>query len=662
MNALRFGATGLRRRSRAGAVVGLVVGMLLGALGVAAPAHAQTSPVFTLAGRGWGHGIGMSQWGAYGAATQGLTWREIVAFYYPGTTQQDGYAGRTIRVQLSALRGAPLTVLPAAGLLVAAGTCTQTLPVSADTTQWRVARGASGWTLERRSTAAGGWVEESSSCPLASAPDVMFRTTSWASTSTVTVVLPSGSTRDYRGWVSAVPNGASSLDTVNTLNLEQYLYSVVPSEMPPSWHAQGLAAQAVAARTYAAARLGASGAWDICDTTACQVYSGRPTEYTASTAAVDATSGVVLTYGGSVVTAMFSAYNGGQTAAANAPYLVSQKDPYEAGFSTPNATWRVRIAAASIERAWPAIGTFREIVVRRDGHGRWGGRAVSVDLVGTGGTVTVTGSRFQSQFGLKSTYYAPEADSVGADLAANAFSDVVGRDGSSRLLLYPGNGRGGWLKPRVLAAAATGIRQVLSPGDLDGDGLDDVLVVTTAGYLELRPVQPDGTLGPARRVGSGWRGYSEIVGPGDLTGDGFPDLVARDSAGVLWIYRGDGSGSWLGRTSLGSGWGSLRELTPVGDFDGDGGSDILARDRTGALRLYSFSPTGVRTGMRVVGSGWSTYSQLTGPGDFDGDGHPDLLARDSAGRLWLYRSSGTGTWLGRVQVGSGWGSFLDIDS
>ncbi|HEX6916920.1 MAG TPA: SpoIID/LytB domain-containing protein [Phycicoccus sp.] len=658
----RHGARG--RGLRVAGALTAVGCLLAGSVALAAPAGAATSPDpdVTITGRGFGHGVGMSQWGAYGAAVQGLTWQQIGAFYYPGTTPQDGYAGRAIRVQLAAMRGAPMAVRPATGLMVDTGGCTEVLPVAADTTQWRVSRSAAGWALERLSTSAAGWVAQASACPVQAAPTVTLRTTNHASTAEVTLVLPSGAAKAYRGWVTAVPYGATSLDTVNTVMLEHYLYSVVPSEMPAGWAAQALAAQAVAARTYAAARFGSGAAWDICDTTACQVYSGRAAEVAATTAAVDASSGVVLTWGGNPITAMFSASNGGQTAAANAPYLVSKPDPYEAAVPNPNASWRVRIAASRIESAWPGVGTFREMVVHRDGNGRWGGRATSIDLVGTGGTVVVTGSQFQSKFGLRSTYFSPEPVSVGTDLPGNAFSDVVGRDASAQTWLYPGNGRGGWLSRRLLDGNLSNAREVLAPGDLDGDGRDDVLVVTSDGYLELRPTAADGTLGAPRRIGRGWSTYSELTAPGDMTGDGFPDLVARDASGVLWIYRGDGLGGWLGRTKVSTGWGTLRELAAVGDFDGDGGTDITAVDSTGALRLYSFSATGTWTAVRKIGWGWGSFTRLTGPGDFDGDGAPDLLARDSAGGLFLYRGNGSGGWLGRVQVGRGWGSFRDIES
>ncbi|HMM95717.1 SpoIID/LytB domain-containing protein [Phycicoccus sp.] len=627
----------------------------------AVPAEAAgPGPTVHLAGRGWGHGIGMSQWGAYGAATAGLTWARILAFYYPGTAQATGWDRYAIRVQLSPMRGTPTAVRPASGLLVDTGGCTEALPVSTDTTGWRAARSGSSWVLQRRSVLAGGWVGATSTCPVAGAADITFRNSSHASTAAVTVITATGATRDYRGWVSTALSG-STLETVNVVMLDDYVASVVPGEMPASWHPEALAAQAVAARTYAAARLGSSGAWDICDTTACQVYPGRSSEQASSTAAVTATSGLVLTSSGAPITAMFSSYNGGQTAAANAPYLIAQPDPYEARFATPSATWHVEVPASSLEAKWPAIGLFRELRTQRDGAGRWGGRVTSVTLVGTAGTVTVSGGSFQSAFGLRSTYFAPESVDVGADIPATGFTDVVARDSAGTVWVYPGNGRAGWLARRQLATT-NGVRQVLSPGDMTGDGLDDVLLVTTGGYLDLLPALPDGTLGPARRIGSGWGTYSELTAPGDMTGDGFPDLLARDSSGVVWIYRADGTGGWLGRTKVSSGWGSLRRFTAVGDFSGQGRIGLTVVDAQGGLRLYTFSSSGTWVGSTRIGWGWSTFTAFAGPGDFDGDGNPDLLARDAAGALQLYRGNGTGGWLPRVRVGSGWNSMADITS
>lgn len=104
----------------------------------------------------------------------------------------------------------------------------------------------------------------------------------------------------YRGMLTFSVNG-SSMTGVNIIGLEEYLYGVVPSEMPKSYDAEALKAQAVAARTYAMTKLGAhtGSGYQLCDTTACQVYKGYSNEADATTAAVDATAGEVACYNGS---------------------------------------------------------------------------------------------------------------------------------------------------------------------------------------------------------------------------------------------------------------------------------------------------------------------------------------------------------------------------
>ena len=86
-------------------------------------------------------------------------------------------------------------------------------------------------------------------------------------------MLPSGSVRPYRGSVALVKRGSSGR-TVNRVLLEDYVQGVVPTEMPTSWPAEAVRAQAVAARSYAVRlrRLRHYAGYDICDTTACQVY------------------------------------------------------------------------------------------------------------------------------------------------------------------------------------------------------------------------------------------------------------------------------------------------------------------------------------------------------------------------------------------------------
>ena len=157
----------------------------------------------------------------------------------------------------------------------------------------------------------------------------------------------------YRGMLTFSVNG-SSMTGVNIIGLEEYLYGVVPSEMPKSYDAEALKAQAVAARTYAMTKLGAhtGSGYQLCDTTACQVYKGYSNESDATTAAVDATAGEVACYNGSPIEAVFSASTGGYTESSEnvwntaVPYLksVDSKGDRQA----PNNETTVTIAAKAL--------------------------------------------------------------------------------------------------------------------------------------------------------------------------------------------------------------------------------------------------------------------------------------------------------------------------
>ena len=167
----------------------------------------------------------------------------------------------------------------------------------------------------------------------------------------VRVVLPDGTQRDYRRIVRSVRSG-TGLMTLSVVPMNYYLQSVVPAEMPPSWSAAALQVQAVAARTYAAYEMAhqpSGSAYDLCDSTACQVYKGLagytssgtlvPHEYAASTNAVTATSGLGVFYGGAPAFTQFSSSNGGQTAASSLAYQVSKADPYDNVPSGSSSRW-----------------------------------------------------------------------------------------------------------------------------------------------------------------------------------------------------------------------------------------------------------------------------------------------------------------------------------
>ncbi|MGH3744823.1 MAG: SpoIID/LytB domain-containing protein, partial [Mycobacteriales bacterium] len=241
-----------------------------------------------------------------------------------------------------------------------------------------------------------------------------------AASGVASVLRTDGTVRDYRGDV--VLQSAGGLRAVDRVPLESYLRSVTPSESPSSWPAAALQAQAVAARTYTVHAMSSSRAYDICDTTACQVYSGlaaytiggaqtRSYEAASTDAAVAATAGQIRTYDGQPILAQYSSSNGGWSTDGGEPYLVAAPDPYDGVVPNSAHSWTATVSAATLG-AHVGVGVAQLITVNgRDGHGDWGGRTTSVTVSGTTGTVTLTGADLRGRVGLKSEWWTLPAGS-----------------------------------------------------------------------------------------------------------------------------------------------------------------------------------------------------------------------------------------------------------
>jgi stage II sporulation protein D len=404
----------LRRAARRATWTGLLVALVAGVTalppttsGSAATTTGQSYPVpagrtFTLHGHGYGHGHGMSQYGAYGAARQGLGYRRIVDFYYPGTSW--GTVTGRVRVLVTGDTTTDLVVSPADGLeLYDAGSGARyPLPDLAGVTRWRLDVSGTRTVVDYLTSS---WHRFRPGGRAALVGDGQLK-----ASGPLTLWTPSGS-RSYRGSLRAASPSAGSRDrdTVNVVPVDAYVQGVVQSEMPTSWPIEAVKTQAVAARTYAtwSRDQRKDRAWQVCDTSACQVYRGVAAETARGNTAVRATAHQVLTHGGTAAFTQFSSSSGGWTAAGSRPYLVAGVDPYDDHPANPVHDWSLRLRAATIEHAYPGIGRLVRLrVVRRDGHGQWGGRVQSLVLDGRRKDVTISGDTFRSRFGLRSTWFA----------------------------------------------------------------------------------------------------------------------------------------------------------------------------------------------------------------------------------------------------------------
>ena len=602
---------------------------------------AAASGSFTVRGSGFGHGWGMSQYGAYGAAVKGRSWQQILAFYYPGTTRST-LSQRSIRVWLTADSDSDLRLAPAAGLKISSAGKTVVLPTGSAYRAWRITRSGSGFRLQYQATD-GSWKTRPSG----------LGTATWSAATTsgvVTMIMPGGSRRTYRGTLSLIRYGTRAR-TVNTVSMENYVRSVVPSEMPTSWAMEAVKAQAVAARTYAAklrSRSAASG-YDICDTTACQVYSGSRRETSRGNAAAAATANVILTYRGTIALTQFASSDGGATARGDYPYLSAHPDPYD-GVITSQA-WTRTVSASTIGRRW-SVGTVRQIqILTRDGSGAWGGRVGTMKIIGSSRSVTISGGAFQSAFGLRSRLFTIGGAAAPVTTPGNRYAAfprsyhpgrgpellIIAADGTLRS--YP-VGTSGLGAPKTLGHGFAH-SSVANAGDWNGDGRQDV-VGRTDGRLELFRSTGSGLAAPTD-LGSA-RDHRVVTGVGDLTRDGRPDLVVLTTSNTLWLLPGDGRTGRQRSIKLATGWRNQDLVRGIGDLTGDKIPDLVARsgDR---LSLYAGTKNGIKAG-RSLGTGWAKYSSITSVGDLNGDGRADIIARTSGGSLVRFLGTKSGT-LGR---------------
>lgn len=361
---------------------------------------------FFISGRGWGHGIGMSQWGAYGYAQRGTPYDQILAHYYRSTT---------------------LGKAPVARIRVLLGEGLKALAVASDS-PFSVRDGS-------------GTVYQLQPGPYAFGPALKVKVdpTQPAKPLISPLVFLPGATplkyggKQYRGQLQ-VNATLTSLQLVNSVGLEPYLYGVVPREVPYLWPAEALKAQAVVARSYALA-VRKTGAYDVYADTRSQVYGGVGAEKPSTNAAVDATAGQVLLFEGKVATTFFFSTSGGRTASIEdvwtrgeaVPYLVGVPDPYDT--ASPHHTWGpFAFTAAKLTSTFKVPGKLLDVRLTLN-------PSLRVDemiLTGTKGEVVVPGDVVRTKLGLRSTWFRVGVLTLEAPTAALEYGSKYKLKGVAR--------------------------------------------------------------------------------------------------------------------------------------------------------------------------------------------------------------------------------------
>jgi len=377
----------------------------------------RAATVVVVTGRGWGHGVGMSQWGARGYALHGWKWGQILQHYYPGTRVSDT-ANVTVRVLLAA--GQPgADIACAAGMRVNDATGrTYRLPAKT----YNVGPGLLVHKHRLQSPVAfycdGG--------PLV-----------WDG-------------RAYHG-VLVVSSGGGRVAVVNSVDLEDYVRGVIADEMPHRWPLAALEAQAVAARSYALATLHPRKRFDLFADDRSQVYGGMGAETPGTLYAASQTEGKILTYDGRVATTYFFSTSGGRTANVQdvwpklgaVPYLRSVSDPYDS--ASPVHTWRFAVSAQLLAAR---LGVpFGALHVVRNGSER----VAELEV----GNTSISGDEVMRLLHLRSTWFG-----FGELSLADTRSSVV--YGKRVALLASAHGVGSAALQRLTAGGWTTVRRVRS--------------------------------------------------------------------------------------------------------------------------------------------------------------------------------------------------------
>ncbi|HXR31440.1 MAG TPA: SpoIID/LytB domain-containing protein [Solirubrobacterales bacterium] len=323
-------------------------------------------------GGGFGHGVGMSAYGAYGYGLHGAGYRQILGHYYRG-------------IRLTEMRRAPLVRVL---LATSAGDVSFTRATVACRRRLEPSRA---YTARRRG----------SSVRLFSSSGKLVARCGDRLHAEGTSLIRIGGVGAYRGALEAIPSG-SALNLVNVLTVDNYVRGSLPAELPHAWPMATLQAFAVAQRSIALSTDVGGEGYDLYSDTRTQIYEGVAAESDRTDRAVAATRNQVATYGGAIAQTTYFSSSGGRTesgflGAPDVPYLQSVPDPYD--YYSPQHRWSFRFSQVEMNARLGAYvpGALRDIRVTKRGESP---RIDYAKLVGTRGAATIRGDTLSAALGL----------------------------------------------------------------------------------------------------------------------------------------------------------------------------------------------------------------------------------------------------------------------